>query len=63
MSNDELAAKMIARIDYMLLQYLPAPSCANKRKAHAELIKEIKAKIAAGLSPQNNGININITVK
>lgn len=61
MTPDELAIKLVARIDFMILQHVPAPTCANKQAAHRELVMEVKEKVAGRLIG-NNGVNINITV-
>jgi hypothetical protein len=60
MTADELAIKLCSRVDFMIMQYLPKPTCATKQKAHSELVQEVKEKIAARLG--GNGLTINITV-
>lgn len=62
MTADEYANKITARVEFMLLQYIPKPECATKQAAHRALVAEVKQKIAARLSPQSNGINIEIKV-
>ena len=62
MTNEDLANKLAVRVDFMLLQHLPRPTCQSKQKAHAELIREIKRLIAEKLNPDNHGLNITITV-
>jgi len=59
MTPDEIAIKISNRVEFMLLQFLPKPTCATKHKAHSELIAEVKEKIAARLGA--GGITINIT--
>ena len=61
MENQQLANKITARIDYMIMQYLPRPTCANKQQAHAAQVREVKRLIAYGLAG-NNGLNIEIKV-
>jgi hypothetical protein len=60
MTPDELATKLTARVDFMILQYLPRPTCASKQKAHAELVREVKELIACKLG--GGGLNIEIKV-
>jgi len=62
MTNEDLANKLAVRVDFMLLQHLPRPTCATKQKAHSELIAEVKRLIAEKLNPPNHGLTINITV-
>lgn len=60
MTADELAIKLTSKVEFMILQYLPRPTCATKQQAHRDLVQEVKDKIAQRLSG-NNGINITIT--
>jgi hypothetical protein len=62
MTSDELSRKLIERVEFMLTQYLPKPTCPTKQRAHRELMAEVRAKIAEGLAPGSGGVNINITV-
>ena len=62
MTADEYAIKITPRVEYMITQVIPRPSCPTKQRAHAELIRQVKAKIAERLAPENNGLNITIDV-
>ena len=62
MTADELSLRLVEKVEFMLMQYLPRPTCPNKQQAHADLIKEVKAKIAAKLVPGSGGIMIEIKV-
>ena len=62
MTTDELATKLTARLEFMIKQYCPAPTCANKKQAHEVQVREIKRLIAENIAPQNNGLKIEITV-
>lgn len=59
MTADQLATKLCSRVDFMIMQYLPRPTCQSKQKAHSELVQEVKEKIAARLG--GGGVTINIT--
>lgn len=61
MTAEELATKLTGRLEFMILQHLPRPTCATKQQAHKELVQEVKDKIAQRISG-NNGINITISV-
>lgn len=58
MSNEELAGKMVARVEYMILQFLPKPTCASKHEAWQSKVREVKGIVADRLVPANKGINI-----
>lgn len=62
MNSDELATKLTNRVEFMIMQYMPKPTCATKHAAHAELVKEVKRLLAERLSPVNNGLTIEIKV-
>lgn len=62
MTADELATKLTGKLEFMILQYLPRPTCASKHAAHAEMVKEVKRLLAERLSPVNNGLTIEIKV-
>lgn len=60
MTAEELANKLVARVDFMIMQHIPRPTCASKQKAHAELVREVKELMANKLG--GGGINIEIKV-
>ena len=60
MTPDELAIKLCSKVDFMIMQYLPRPTCANKQRAYSELVAEVKRKIAERMG--GNGLTIEITV-
>lgn len=60
MTADELAIKLCSRVDFMIMQYLPRPTCSSKQNAHAELVKEVKELLATKLG--GGGLNIEIKV-
>ena len=62
MTNTELANKLTARLEFMKKQYCPAPTCANKKQAHEAMVREVKRLVAQNISPQNNGLQITVTV-
>ena len=62
MTTDELATKLLGKVEFMIMQYLPRPTCATKHAAHAELVKEVKRLLSEKLNPPNHGLTINITV-
>lgn len=61
MTNDELASKMVARVEFMLLQFMPKPTCNTKMPAWHSNIRDIKQKISARLTPGDNGIKITVS--
>lgn len=62
MTPDELATKLAGRVEFMIMQYMPKPTCATKHAAHNELVKDVKKLLAEKLSPPNHGLTIEITV-
>ena len=60
MTSDELSIKLCSRIEFMILQYFPRPTCSTKQRAHSELVAEVKQKIAERIG--GNGLNIEIKV-
>jgi len=62
MTPDEIANKITGRVEFMLLQFLPRPTCQTKQAVHRELVREVKEKIAEKLNPPNHGLTIEIKV-
>lgn len=62
MTEQELATKLAARVEFMILQHIPKPTCATKHAAHAGLVKEVKRLLAEKLSPPNHGLTIEVKV-
>ena len=60
MTNEELALKMVARVEYMIMQFMPKPTCSTKLPAWHSNVREIKKIIANRLSPEGNGIKITV---
>lgn len=61
MTSSELATKLNGKLEFMIKQYLPAPTCASKQEAHKQKVEEVKRLVAQQLSPQGTGVTINIT--
>ncbi len=60
MTNDELAKKLVNRVEYMITQHLPKPTCSSKYIAWQVKVTEIKKLVAAELYPNANGITITL---
>lgn len=60
MTPQELAPKLTAKVEFMILQYMPKPTCATKHQAWREQVEEVKRLMSARLNPNNNGITITV---
>lgn len=60
MTNEELAKKMVSRVDFMIIQHMPRPTCSSKYIAWQAKVTEVKKLIAAELYPNANGITITL---
>ncbi len=61
MTSEDLADKITARVEYMLLQHIPKPTCATKQAAHKAEVMKVKKLIAERIY-NNQGLNITISV-
>jgi hypothetical protein len=62
MTTDELATKLAGKLEFMIKQYLPKPTCATKQAAHSDMVREVKRLLAEKLYPPNHGLTIEIKV-
>ena len=59
-SKEEIATILQKRVEFMILQLYPKPTCNSKKKQWAADVQEIKKILANHLSPQGLGIKIEI---
>jgi hypothetical protein len=60
MSNEQIAAACVKKVEMILLQHLPKPDCAVKKLKWEWDIMQVKKKVANELSPQGMSIKIEI---
>lgn len=46
MNPEILANKMVSRVEFMIIQYMPKPTCSTKERLWNEHVKEVKRLIA-----------------
>ena len=61
-TNQQIADKVIGRIEALILFELPKPMCAKAQRAHMVRVEQIKKMIAQRLYPADLGVNIEVTV-
>ena len=57
----QMADKLASRIEALNKAHVPAPTCQLKKKAHAELITQLKKDIAQRLDPKGVDIEIKLS--
>lgn len=62
MSIESTTEKAIKKIQMVLLAELPEPSCQQKKEHWRWQVEQVKKSIAQRLWPENNGVQINVTV-
>lgn len=60
MSNEEIAQRIIAKIDLVLLAYLPTPDCPRRRDQNEWNKQQVKKMVAERLNPGHEGLSIKI---
>lgn len=45
MNPEILANKMVSRVEFMIIQYMPKPTCASKLKGWQDQVNEVKRLI------------------
>lgn len=61
MTSDEATNKIVALVEFRILQLLPRPECQTKRIEHRKLVDQVKRKVAHKLWPITEGVQINIS--
>ena len=61
MSNEEIATRILSKIELTLLSYLPEPDCPRKKDINNWNKEQVKKKVAEKLYPQGLGITIDIS--
>lgn len=60
MSNEEIASKLTGKVELLIMQMLPKPSCPSKQQKWEWDKEDIKKKLAAKLNTAGLGIKIEI---
>ena len=60
MSNEEIATRILSKIELTLLSYLPEPDCPRKKDINNWNKEQVKKKVAEKLYPQGLSIKIEL---
>lgn len=61
MNTDQLSELLVKRLEFMIVQHLPKPTCQSKQAEHAKLVDQVRRKVAHRLWPINEGVQVNIS--
>lgn len=62
MSIEKTVSRALNEVNKVILCYLPEPTCVLAKQKWRHDVEQAKKRIAAQLNPENNGIEIKITV-
>lgn len=60
MSNEEIASRLHGKVELLIMQVLPKPTCATKQQKWEWDKDDVKKKLAVKLNPQGNGLTITV---
>jgi len=59
-TTDQISAAALKRVQLLLMQELPEPTCSGKKAQWRWQVEQVKKKVATQLWPESSGINIEI---